>query len=86
MPSVLTAQEELQPGLLYKGVDVACNVIEKVGAGRGARPADPAPCTPATSLGPSSAAPLLPLPCRSPRRCPPLMPQVKYLQDAHPNW
>ena len=30
MPSVLQAQEEVQPALLYKGLDVACSVIDKV--------------------------------------------------------
>ncbi len=30
MPSVLAAYEEVQPGLRYKGVDVACSVIDDV--------------------------------------------------------
>jgi hypothetical protein len=30
MPSVLQAQEEVQPALQYRGLDVACNVIDRV--------------------------------------------------------
>lgn len=30
MPSVLAAYEEVQPGLRYKGADVACSIIDDV--------------------------------------------------------